>query len=475
VSSDMQPYKPGKIEKSLDKFSEGLSDYLNCLGLPAESVLVKMKERRLVINIVPDVVEDLNPSQRMASMYISKFIAACAVGLFDAALNYLWNETVRNLREKVARFDLEYFYDSVVTDTERRSKLKDESDLENLDDWVLVQGCQKTGIISDIGYKHLEYIKYMRNYASAAHPNHNDLTGLNLADWLQTCIKEVLGKEPDQPAFEVRKLLRSLREEVLSKEDVPPIALAVQQLPNDLSRSLLRSMFGMYTDQKLGASTRNNIQLVAKEVWQVCSDDARYDAGLKHDSFSANGEVYRAKLAREFLELVDGLAYLSPGSRAVEITAALDDLLESHYGWNNFYNELSPARRVRALVPDSGDVPDSVAKKYVKVLTMCRMGNGYGVSVYAQPIYENLISRWQDKHITIFVSLVKDTDVVSRLQHTFCAKNYQMLAKQLGERAININLKAALDFITTFPTDKLANVKLDSRFQQMLRTLGIQR
>ena len=79
MPSDMQLYKPGKIEKSLDKFSEGLSDYLNFLGLPAESVLVKMKERRLVINNVPAVVEDLNPSQRMASMYISKFIAACAV------------------------------------------------------------------------------------------------------------------------------------------------------------------------------------------------------------------------------------------------------------------------------------------------------------------------------------------------------------------------------------------------------------
>ncbi len=475
MSSEMQPYQPEKIVLALDQFSQGLSDYLNFLGLPAESVLVKMKERRLVINNVPAVVEDLNPSQRMASMYISKFIAACAVGLFDAALNFLWNETVRNLREKVARFDLEYFYDSVVMDTERRSRLKDESDLENLDDWVLVQGCQKTGIISDIGYKHLDYIKYMRNYASAAHPNHNELTGLQLANWLETCIKEVLGKEPEQPAFEVRKLLRSLREEVLSKEDVPPIALAVQKLPDDLSRSLLRSMFGMYTDPKLGASTRNNIQLVAKEVWQVCSEDARYDAGLKHDSFSANGEVSRAKLAWEFLELVDGLAYLSPGSLAVEITAAIDDLLESHNGWNNFYNELSPARRVRALVPESGDVPDSVVKKYVRVLTMCRMGNGYGVSLDAQPIYEDLISRWQDKHITIFVSLVKDTDVGSRLQHTSCAKNYQLLAKQLGEGAININLKAALDFITTFPTDKLANVKLDSRFQQMLRTLGIQR
>lgn len=471
----MQPYQPGEIAKSLGQFSQGLSGYLNTLGLPTESVLAEMKQRRVVINNVPEVVEDLNPSQRKASMYIAKFITACTVGLFDAALNYLWDETVRNLREKVARFDLNYFYDSVVTDANRRSKLKDESDLEKLDDWELVKGCQQTGIISDIGFRHLDYIRDMRNYASAAHPNHNELTGLQLADWLQTCIREVIGKEPEGPVIEVRKLLRSLRDEVLSKDYVLPIALAVQKLPNDLSQSLLRTIFGMYTDPKLGASTRNNIRLVAKEVWEVCSDEARYDPGLKHDSFSAHGEVTRAKLAREFLELVDGLAYLSPGNRALEMTMALDALLVSHHGWNNFYTELPHARSVSALVPDNGDVPDSVVREYVKVLTICRMGNGYGISENAKPIYDNLISRWGDKHIAKFVSLVMESEVVSRLQNSSCAKSYQALAQQLGDQATRANLKAALEFLTRFPSNQLAKVKHDSRFQQMLRTIGIRR
>lgn len=473
MSSDIQQYQSGEISQTLSQFSEGLSGYLKYLGLPTESVLAQIKQRRIVINNVPEVLEDLDPRQRKASMYISKFITACSVGLFDAALNYLWDETVHNLREKVARFDLNYFYDSVITDPDRRSKLKDESDLEKLDDWVLVKGCQQTGIISDIGYRHLDYIRDMRNYASAAHPNHNELTGLQLADWLQTCIREVLGKEPEGAAIEVRKLLNSLRNEVLSQDNVPPIELAVKQLPSELSQSLLRAIFGMYTDPKLSASTRNNIRLVAEKVWEVCSDDARYDAGLKHDSFSANAEVSRAKLAHEFLELVDGLAYLSPASRAVEMTIALDALLVSHHGWNNFYNEWTHARSISALVPENGDVPESVVKKYVKVLTICRMGNGHGISQYAQPIYDELISRWQDKHIAIFVSLVTDSEVVSRLMNLSCSQNYQNIAKQLEDQATNANLKATLDFITSFRTDKLAKVKQDSRFKEMLRTIGI--
>jgi hypothetical protein len=95
---------------NLDAFSECLTTYLGYLGLPTEAVLVDNGQRRRAINNLPEVVGLLNPGQRQAAMYLSKFAAACATGLFDAALNYLWNETIRNLRQKVAQFDLEYFY-----------------------------------------------------------------------------------------------------------------------------------------------------------------------------------------------------------------------------------------------------------------------------------------------------------------------------------------------------------------------------
>ncbi|MDH8318895.1 hypothetical protein QIG98_27845, partial [Klebsiella pneumoniae] len=67
--------------------------------------------------------------------------------------------------------DIDYFYDSIVTDTKRRDKLKTIDDLVNIEEWELVKGCHLTGLLSDIGFKHLDYIRDMRNWASAAHPN----------------------------------------------------------------------------------------------------------------------------------------------------------------------------------------------------------------------------------------------------------------------------------------------------------------
>jgi len=458
------------MSPNLDQISAGLTSYLDYLGLPSQSVLVTVPERAQVVNNMEVIVAELDPSRRLTAMYISKFIAACVTGLFDAALNYLWDETIRNLRAKVARFDLEYFYDSVITDPNRRSKLKDENDLVKLDDWELILGCRETGIITQIGYRHLDYIRDMRNYASAAHPNQNELTGLQLVAWLQTCIREVLAKEPEGQVVEVKKLLRSLREEALSQTDVPPIAAALKDLPEDLVRSLLRAVFGMYTDTRLSADVRNNIRLVAAEIWQLASNDVRYETGVKQASFKVHGEVSRAKLGQDFLQLVSGLAYLPSDALSVEIATALDAVLSVHSGWNNFANEYAPAHVLQGLVPASGDVPGAVVSKYVKVLTMCKIGNGYGVSWSAESVYSDLIGRWQDKHIAVFVQLINDPDIASRLQFPSCARNYQSLANQLQGQATNPYLKQALQFLAEFPAS-VGKAALDSRFKAMLVAL----
>ena len=146
-------YESKQIADDVYTFSKGLKLYLEHLSLPITDVLVEIKERETVIANMPNVVEYLNPTQKERAYYISKFIASCSVGLFDAALNYLWNETIVNLREKVIRFDLEYFYDSTIGNPGKRKKFKTEEDLRKLNDSDLVTGCLETGIITEIGYR----------------------------------------------------------------------------------------------------------------------------------------------------------------------------------------------------------------------------------------------------------------------------------------------------------------------------------
>ena len=466
IMTDIVKFNSHELQPHIDGYAEGLIRYLTYLGLPAESVLVKTDERAKVIRNLPDVVADLTSEQRDRAMYISKFVAACGAGLFDAALNFLWNETIVNLRKKVARFDLEYFFDSVITDSNRRAKFRSESDLENLDDWNLIRGCRTTGILSDIGFKHLDYIRDMRNWASAAHPNQNQLSGLQVISWLETCIREVLAKEPEGPVLEVQRLIVNLRNQQLSSSDRPSIEGNVKLLPPDLILSLLRSIFGMFTDPALAANTKQNIRVIAPAVWHVATDEDRYEIGLKYTIFSANAEITRKNLAHEFLGLVGGLSFLPTDQLAIELNEKIDNLAAAHFGFDNFYTEPPHAKILAQYVPDSGVIQDAVLQKYVKTLVLCRIGNGHGVSWAAKEYYDSLINRFQDQHGFAFVKLVFDSDVASRFQFDYCGGVFRRIARDLRSRTSNVHLQSLLIMIVAKSVQQLSDLGTDTRFKR---------
>ena len=313
----------------------------------------------------------------------------------------------------------------------------------------------------------------MRNHASAAHPNQNEVTGLQIISWLETCIVEVLAKEPAGPVIEVRKLLHSLRTEQLSETNVPQIQAALPSLTEDLSLSLLRALLGMYTDTNIDSRVRDNIRLVAKSVWEVAPVEARREAGVQQATLASNGEVSRSQLAREFIEIVDGLDFLTDSTLAAEISTALDNLETAHNGWHNFHAEPAPARLLRRLIPGNGEVPRPILTKYVKAVVLCSIGNGYGTSWAAEESYNDLISRFSDVHILPFINLVRDPELASRLQFSSCASRYQTLAAKLKDRAVRPRLKEMLTFIEGYNRDHLQNISSDGRFNQLRQSLQI--
>lgn len=471
MSSEIKPVTE-QLATHVEGYTEGLVAYLKAVGLPAVDVVVKTNERRLVVGLLPEVIANLTPVQRSAAQYLSKFVAACVAGLFDAALNYLWDETVRCLRVKVLQFDLDYFFDTAIKDPTERQKFSDEADLAQIPDYKLIEGCRDIGIISALAKRHMDYIRDMRNHASAAHPNQNEIHGIQLSGWLQTCLEEVIVREPEAPAIEAKRLLRNIREATLDAAAAAPVCTAVTALPASLAATLLRSVFGMYTDTKIAATVRANIRFIAKHLWATAPDDVKQEIGLKHSSLAANADIERTRLARDFIDLVGGADYLSTEARALELNAAIESLMNAHNGWDNFYNETSPAKALAVLVPDSGNIPIIVLMSYVKALTLARIGNGHGVAIAALPTYKNLIRRWGDAQIAAFLVLAaRDQDVSSRLQFDSCRTALVALAKELLVQTNNTLIQTALRLLITFPTNALQNFGTETRVSEAINLL----
>ncbi|MFF6823682.1 hypothetical protein [Streptomyces longwoodensis] len=376
----------------LERFEDMLLQQLADAGLPTDGVLVDIDEREQALSSFGGALRRLPVEERGRSIYVSKMITAAAAGLFDAALNYLWNETVGELRRRVAGYDLAYFFDIAVTSHDRRKHLSTEADLAKVDDVDLLRASREIGLLSDTGHAQLDHIRYMRNYASAAHPNQVELTGMQLAAWLETCVRQVITLPYDTITAETGRLLKNIKQDRLETKDVPATTAFFDDLPQDRADALAAGLFGLYTDPNPTAVVADNVRMLWPELWPEVSEDARHRFGVRYGRFRASAVTVQANAAKELLNLVDGGAYLPEQERAVEIDAALDALLAAHHGYNNFHTEAAPANALAVLVGQYGNVPTPVEGKYILTLVEAFLGNNWGPSYAAEPSYEGLLS-----------------------------------------------------------------------------------
>lgn len=164
-TTDIVPYVPSKeLEKSISSFSKPLAIFLDEVGLPTENVLSSIEERRKIITQLNEVLGIIPIDERKQAHYLTKFTVAIAVGLFDGALNYLWDETIQALRRLVLDFDLDYFFTISGGISSRNKNIKSADDLDQISDHDLLEACRRIGLLQDINHKRLENINYIFDF-----------------------------------------------------------------------------------------------------------------------------------------------------------------------------------------------------------------------------------------------------------------------------------------------------------------------
>jgi len=453
------------IVADLQRFEATILEQLDAVGLPTNEVLVELDERHTLLSNVGGALRRLPDEDRDRSTYVSKMIVAGAVGLFDAALNYLWDETVNELRRRVIGYDIAYFYD-IAVQGDMRKHFKDADDLRRVQDADLLRASREIGLLSDVGFTQVDHVRYMRNHASAAHPNQVNLTGLQLASWLETCIREVITLPQDPITATTGRLLSNIKRDRLDAAQVASTSAFFEDLPPDRADTLAAGLFGLYIDPKRVAVVADNVRLLWPELWDFVSDDARYGFGTRYGRFQANAEMDQATAARELLDLVDGAAYLPDPIRVVEIDAAIDALVAAHNGWDNFYNEVAPAKRLAQLIGTHGDVPQSIEKKYLGAVVGAYLGNGSGVSTGAIPSYTQMLGALDPTQAGRALRAFTDPGIGSLLGTQVGRRQWTTLLGLLEPKLTRAADRALYDAIKVFAgtPDQL---RLDSKIQRM--------
>jgi len=459
------------LATSIEAFNQPFAAYLTNIGLPTSGILAPIEERRSVIEGLADALALLPLEERQRAIYLSRFTVAVSAGLFDGALNYLWNETVAALRRLVNRVDLSYFFAVCSQVNAHYANLETEEDMQAVSEHDLLESCRRMGLLTDVNFKRLEHVNFMRNHASAAHPNDVDLNGLELLSWLSNCLRYAITAEPEHSVITIKRLLANIRTAAIPASDFPVIGGDLVRLSSPQIDDFLWTIFGMYTDPRVNAQTKENIQGISKYAWEAAAEDRRYEVGARYGAFRKNGEVARKAAAEEFLQWVDGLRYRDEDSLASDLLARLQALKTAHFGLNNFYNEWPHAQLLDSGLPVSGKVPRAARPMWVKVITLCYIGNGHGyrdgTDESAVVHYERHIAAFTDAEVAEFLHLFDDLEFNSALDRPTPNRRARSLANTLKNRAQNIHVRRALDEIIRFPST-LDKISATAVFKKLL-------
>ena len=271
-----------ELKTTISDFNEPFTNYLENLGLPTEGILAPISERQIIINSIENEINMIPENNKQVAVYLTRFLASVAAGLFDGAITYLWNETIKSLRKMIVNYDLDYFIKVTADNNNRYHNLKTEDDLSLVADYDLLNTCNRMGLITDHVFEVFKFINYMRNHSSAAHPTENEIGAYDLLSWLNNCIRYAINAEPNGDAVKLKHLLYNIRKNSIPDEDLSYIGENIKDLPTIMVEDFLSSIFGMYTDPNISANIMKNISGIAKFVWDACTETKKHLIGEKY-------------------------------------------------------------------------------------------------------------------------------------------------------------------------------------------------
>lgn len=426
--------------------------YLQELGLPHKGIIASDKERKMMSKVLLETIQDLSPQTKRDAVYLSKFVASSAIGLYDAALNYLWNEVVVSLRAKVNIYGLDSFFDAAVGG-ELRETYSAVEDLSLIKDNTLIDTCRKLEIISDILHEKLKHILYMRNNIGASHPNGENIRTLELLGWLETCVKDVIDDNPSEAALFVQQLIVNLKNENLTLDEarLEQIQENLQKQNTRISGNLLVTLFSIFTKKNTSPGVRANILKLAPTVWDIGPENKKYEIGFKLDQYSLNLDEETLSLGNSFLEKCNGINYKSDGTKSREINELLNRLLDTHYEWDNFHYEVPIARQIKKYIVEEADILPNIEDKLIKTILICRVGNGKwyckGVSPNAKSIYDKIIVLFNSRQVNKLLKFLSEPEIKNMLSIEECILQTKELLSLINLDLQDGRTKEAIEFI----------------------------
>jgi len=416
---DLIPYEGDKYSKFIREY--GLPDEV--LANPDNIGYALMNLRREFSEIPPEIIED-------NKVLLARMLIAASTGLFDAAINYIWNVSIISLRNRVINFGIE------VISQIRGSKF-DQKILKDLKDYELIKLCLDLNLINEEAYFFLDQSRDTRNHFSAAHPPIGELNDRELVGFTNRCVRFAISAEQNPTGVDMHAFIQAMKASRFSEEEISTWRDNISQTHEAQREQIFSMLYGMYCDPAISPDTRLNCLEILGEFSNEMAPNMSSLVVQKHGEYLSEGVSGKVKASSQLLEQLGKIGFLTEVERSRIFINALKTLVTTHHGYDNFYNEPPHARRILELRGQT-EVPATAQREFVHSIITCAIGNDYGVSNAAEKYYTQLVSGFSPREISMMLDVVDEINIVSRRVNTnkACRERYKNLLSLIDVNSV---------------------------------------
>jgi len=376
-----------------------IAELTTALGIPRE-VLASQEEIEYAWHDLPRELRDIPVELR--GELVARMCVAVSAGLFDGAMNYIWNAAILQLRQKIRNFGLAVVAQILQKDFEEKNLLE-------LQDSRLLDLCLKLNIIDEDGFFFLDQCREVRNNFSAAHPTIGIVNDREFTTFLNRCVRYALADSSSPKGVEISAFISAIKGQRFNEQQCQ---LWVQRLieTHDAQRQILVNMVhGIYCDPATAEPSRLNSIDICNGLKSGLTSSIKSNLINSHTEYVAKGFQEKHAASSQFFEKLGLLGLLNESEQHLVFSRAVERLWNAHNGMNNFYNEPPFAERLFEI-SQQGAVPETIQDSFVETIMCCRVGNGYGISNDAINSYDNLIKSFSPREIAALIRAAADRD-----------------------------------------------------------------
>lgn len=339
---------------------------------------------------------------------VEKILLAVNNQLYDMAAEYLWSRTIGNLKKEI--FQLGNDFVAEMLD-------RPNGDVESISEYEIIVLAADLGIINKTAkMKFLHFSEDIQHFRSE-NDDDEDFPKTTLNDMAYACVKYVLGYEAieyEVPFISFRDKLKS--ESIKSDSE---IYMQIKSSPYFYKKTVTKALINLSRSTQNSAERENslaNLSYLIPEIWEDLSSEDRWSIGRAYAQANSDGDENFSKALKSILIRVKGFDYVPENLRSNSFIIAAKDLLSAHYGMNNFYREPAYAK---VLCEMGTSIPVPAFSTCMSSILACKLGNGYGISIDAQPYLDRLLDRITDERWRYYLGtdLPKDDVILYKLAY----------------------------------------------------------